>query len=572
MRNDGELIERLGRERNRYGPASAAVKLELVAALATARLRRPRDLGELHGQLLFLRAFPDDEHVRLAAAQALKTFARHSRGLAGRALATLDDSGLVRSTSRHTFEAPIAAWLASRFGAAAEIDWREIADSGGIDFLLGLVSGRAEQDGLESDRLTTRQWLGRAKGAEAITDLAWLLRELRRHRATRRIWQPLYDQAAIPVAWRLGDGAGAAAHNELPPPVVHFRHRGLRRLPPDPRRLIATPLEGIELLDAKRAEAVIDVTRAALTARCREVYAISYANPEEVYLADLGEGTALALIGVLPARRLSLESNYGYLLLSNGVPVGYAGVTPLYRQANTGINIFEPFRGSEAAFLCAQTLRAFRTLFGVDRFVLNPYQIGAGNREAIESGAFWFYYRLGFRPVAADLAALAAAEHDRQLAGPRRRTDPETLRRLAQSDVELVLPGARRRDRFVETWLADLSVLASEVLARDGRGGRELDAAGLAVRIASALGVRTMARWPGRERDAFVSLAPLVALLDLTRLDSAARAALVRVLRAKGAACEVPYVRAAAADPNLLPGLMAVARRSGPLRGAGQAT
>ena len=144
----------------------------------------------------------------------------------------------------------------------------------------------------------------------------------------------LYDQAGVPVAWRLRDGAGATAHNELPPPVAHYR-RSLRRLPPDPRRLIATPLEGIALLEPKRAEAVIDVTRAALTARCREVYAISYANPEEVYLADLGTGTALALIGVLPERRLSLESNYGYLLLSNGVPVGYAGVTPLYRQANT---------------------------------------------------------------------------------------------------------------------------------------------------------------------------------------------------------------------------------------------
>jgi hypothetical protein len=35
----------------------------------------------------------------------------------------------------------------------------------------------------------------------------------------------------------------------------------------------------------------------------------------------------------------------------------------------------------------------------------------------------------------------------------------------------------------------------------------------------------------------------------------------VRVLRAKGAAQERPYVRAAAANPHFLPGLMAVARR-----------
>jgi hypothetical protein len=556
------LLERLMQQRHRYGPGQGVLKRELVAALAAQRFHRPADLTALHGHLLFLKAFPDDAAVRVAAEQALGVFARRLGDIPARARARLEDGGLARSTSRHTFEAPIAHWLADRFGADAEIDWRAIADSSGVDSLLALVTSRAEQDGLESERLTTRQWLRRAKGSERITDLAWLLRELTRHRSTRRIWPALYDQAGIALAWRLGDDAAAATRNALPVATVRYRSRGLRRLPTDPRRLISRPLENITLLEPRRAEAVIDVTRAALTARCREVYAISHANPAEVYLADLGEGTALALIGVLPARRLSLESNYGYLLLSNGVPVGYAGVTPLYRQANTGINIFEPFRGSEAAFLCAQVLRAFRTLFGVRRFVLNPYQIGAGNPEAIESGAFWFYHRLGFRPVDAELAELAAAEHRRRRARPAHRTDAATLERLAQSDVELVLPGAHARDRFAEPWLADLSLLASEALARAGGGSRERDSEILSARVARALGVRGLARWAEAEREAFAALAPLVALLDLPSLGARARAGLARLLRAKGAAQEAPYVRAAAADAYLLPGLMEAARRA----------
>jgi hypothetical protein len=561
-----ELLGALARQRHHYGPGQAEDKLRLLDALAALRLRRPRELAELHAHLLFLQAFPDDEAIRAAAARGLERFAARMRGLGSQGLATLEDQGLVGTTSRHSFEAPVALWLVDRFGADVEIDWQAISDSSGIDFLLGLVSARAEQDGLESERLTTRQWLRRAKGTAPSTDLHWLLRALARHRTTRALWPALFDQAGIPLAWRLRRGAGAATRNGLAAPLVHYRRPGLRRLPADPRRLIATPLESVTVLDARRAEQVIDVTRAALTARCREVYAISYANPEEVYLADLGEGTALALIGVLPGKRLSLESNYGYLLLSNGVPVGYAGVTPLYRQANTGINIFEPFRGSEAAYLCAQTLRAFRTLFGIRRFVLNPYQIGAGNREAIESGAFWFYYRLGFRPVTADLAALAAAEHRLRLARPRHRTDAETLRRLAASDVELVLPGARRRDRFVEDWLAELSVLASQALAGAGGGSRELDAQRLAGDVARKLGADRLERWPATEREAFVALAPLVSLLELGALDARARAGLVRVLRAKGAAREAPYVRLAAADPHLVPGLMAVARSTGALR------
>lgn len=562
MSRASKLLGALGRERLRYGPGQAEAKCRLIDALAAARLRRPRELAALHAHLLFLKAFPDDETVRAAAARGLEKFVTRMRGLATRVLASLEDQGFAGTTSRHSFEAPVARWLVERFAMDAEIDWKAIADSGGIDFLLGLVTPRAEQDGLESDRLTTRQWLRRCKGPATLSDLAWLLRELTRHRATRALWQSLYDQAGIPVAWRLRGAAGATTWNGLPVPLVRYRGRGLRRLPPDPRRLIATPLAGVTCLGGRRADAVIDVARAALTARCREVYAISHANPEEVYLADLGAGTALALIGVLPGRRLSLESNYGYLLLSNGVPVGYAGVTPLFRQANTGINIFEPFRGSEAAYLYAQTLRAFRTLFGVRRFVLNPYQIGAGNREAIESGAFWFYYRLGFRPVAAELAALAAAEHERRLARPRHRTGEETLRRLAASDVELVLPGARHRDRFTEDWLADLSLLASDAVAGVGGASREHDAERLTGRVARALGAGGLARWPVAEREAFASLAPLVSLLDLGSLNARARGGLARLMRAKGQAREARYVRLAAADPHLIPGLMAVARRA----------
>ncbi|MBS0393231.1 MAG: hypothetical protein JSR54_01325 [Proteobacteria bacterium] len=512
---------------------------------------------------MFLKAFPDDSGVRSDADAALRDFAGRVGALPSRERARLADTGIAGTTTRHCFEAPIAAWLVARYPDAVSIDWSAVADSGAIDSLIGLVAQRAEQDGLESQDLSTRRWLAVAAGQGRGADLEWLLRQLVRSSAIRLAWQPLYDQAAVPVAWRLRSDTGSTTVASWACGRRAFRAGGLRRLPSDPRRLMATPLPGIRRLGLSEAEEVIDVTRAALAARCREVYAVTHANPEEVYLAELGAGTSMALIGVVRSRRLSLESNYGYLLLSNDVPVGYAGVTPLYRQANTGINVFEPFRGSEAAYLYAQVLRAFRTLFGVRRFVLNPYQIGAGNREAIESGAFWFYYRLGFRPVDAALATLAAREQSRRVSRPRYRTARETLARLARSDVELVLPGARQADRFQERWLTDLSLLASRQLAAAERRDRGTEAAEVARRVAHALGLRDLASWDRGEREAFVALAPLVALLDLRALDSGSRAALLRTLRAKGAAQELGYVRAASADPVLLPGLMAIARRAG---------
>jgi hypothetical protein len=44
-----------------------------------------------------------------------------------------------------------------------------------------------------------------------------------------------------------------------------------------------------------------------------------------------------------------------------------------------------------------------------------PYQLGHDNEEAIESGAFWFYRKLGFRPGRADLERLAEREEAKSL-------------------------------------------------------------------------------------------------------------------------------------------------------------
>ena len=59
-----------------------------------------------------------------------------------------------------------------------------------------------------------------------------------------------------------------------------------------------------------------------------------------------------------------------------------------------------------------------------------PYQLGHHNEEAIESGAFWFYRKLGFRPGRADLLKLVEREEKRIAGDPQYKTPPRTLRRL----------------------------------------------------------------------------------------------------------------------------------------------
>jgi hypothetical protein len=293
---------------------------------------------------------------------------------------------------------------------------------------------------------------------------------------------------------------------------------------------------------------------------------MNYANPDEVHLADLGEGVQLAVIGVLPSRRLLLEANYGYLLLANGVPVGYGGVSPLFRQANTGINVFDPFRGSEATFLWAQTLRAFRSLFGVRRFIVNGYQFGAGNSEAIASGAYWFYYRLGFRPASPENERLAAAESAR-LQREGGRSSPATLRRLATGDLHLDLPDWDPADAFDEAALDHVGTVLARRLAEVPEWSRTRAARVLSRQVEAACGAHA-ARWAAEERTAFERIAPLAGMLPgLSSWPLADRRSLAALLRAKGAAGERDYAQRATECPRFFRALADVLTRAVPAKG-----
>jgi hypothetical protein len=81
---------------------------------------------------------------------------------------------------------------------------------------------------------------------------------------------------------------------------------------------------------------------------------------------------------------------------------------------------------------------------------VDPYQIGHENDEAIESGAFWFYRKLGFRPASPEIARLTEAEERRLAAEPGTRSSARTLHKLAAGYILFEGPGAEQGawDRF----------------------------------------------------------------------------------------------------------------------------
>jgi hypothetical protein len=154
-----------------------------------------------------------------------------------------------------------------------------------------------------------------------------------------------------------------------------------------------------------------------------------------------------------PERRSPLRTTYGLLMLRSGVPVGYIQTDTLRGCVDVSFNVFETFRGGDAARLFARTLALARALLGARSFTIEPYQLGRDNDEAIDSGAWWFYHKLGFRPRNRALRAIARRELARMKRDPRYRSPKKTLRRLA-GDYLYFEPDGVRALYWPRLWLS----------------------------------------------------------------------------------------------------------------------
>ena len=557
------IIQRLHRIRNRFTNDAADQKIAWLTDLADRDVRSAALLKTLHETLCFLRAFPDNADVLNGAEAMLQSFEDRTAQLNHAQREALCDTGIAGTVTYHAFSFELADWLERRFGLDVSINWKDFQNPERLDEFLVHLLTPIETETFDEGAVSTEQWIKLATGETKRTDLQWLLAQMRSTPSFRRSAESLYDTAEVPLAWTLRDCRGSITRNRADGMKVVYRKRALRKASTAIIREICRPTRGIRRLPPSRARQLIETIVAALAARNREVHATTYANPDEVYLAPLGEGAYVAVIGVTPRHRLAIEGNYGYMLFSNGMPIGYGGISPLYRQGNTGLNVFPEYRGSEAAYLFTAALRVFRSLFGVTRFIANPIQIGRDNPDAIKSGAFWFYYKLGFRPREAAARALAAKEFARLARQRDRRTAPAVLRTLAASDLFLSLPGDHERDFFEEHWPSHCGRLMTQTLAGMNRPTHAQASRRLASRVASDLCVTHGDRWTKAERAGFDRFATLVGLIpDLPRWKPAEKKSLVRMMLAKYAPQERAYVALLRGNDRFMHALSSVCRNS----------
>lgn len=556
------IVEQLAVERRRFGRGPARRKGSLLRRAAQAPLDDAATLLVYHEALLFLLAYPDDDAVRRLAEGELKRCAAAARRLVGsgrrRETRRLEESGLAHTRTTCTYSIDTATWLAARFGGAVELAWEDESLGSALDEFLPVLASRVEGDGTLHRGLSTLEWFRLARGADGGTDLAWLLRAMRNVAGPGPALDCLYDTLDLKLAWRLSAPVASRTFQRFPPRRRHWQTVPVQR-DVDLVGIVDDPVPAVRPLPVREGERLIDVGRSVLCVRHRETDPMTYASPREVYLVRLERGFDVAVFGMQPERRLPIESFFGYVAARNRIPLAYGGGWVFLDRCEIGINVFDTFRGGESAWAFAQICRVYRQLFRSRRFTVDPYQFGADNPEAIRSGAFWFYYRLGFRPTDPKLRELADTEADRLARDRSHRTAPGTLRRLARGRLALIL----EEGDGAPPDLPDIGLAVTGWIGREHGGDRLAAERAAVTRVRRDLDVPRTANGPEPVARWFTQLSVLVAMApELGRDGARDRRALVSLMRAKGGPRERDYALRLQRHASFRRALHAIAERA----------
>ena len=508
------------------------------------------DLVRLHESLLFLRAYPHSTAVLRGSERLLRSFGVRVQGLAraGADLSPLFErevSGIARTTVEMPFSYDQALWLSASFPGRLRITWD---DEGGGD-LLGAALARfiplAADEALVEANVDGERWVEAARGRRRDA-YEWLLARFEALPGSAREKAERFDALGLWAVWDLRDGWATRTRmrREWRKPFADDGPLLSRRDVSIDEELSAAPLP-VRTLSRREGKAALDLCRAAMATRYRELYAFTHGDPESIASADCGRGLEILVVGIVPERRLPLRAGYGVAFFRNGVPVGYGDAYGVLGRLAVSLNIFPAFRDGESAYVWVRLLRLYRHLLGASVFTVDPYQIGLGNDEAIETGAFWFYRKLGFRSADARLEGLAAREDGRVASRPGYRTGPRTLRRLA--GAALVRGGTRADDRF---HVRNLGLAAARRMAASGKEP-EAWRRETVIRMAGAVGLDLGEAGPEVLR-AFAGLAPALDLVPgLDRWSEEEKSLVLDAVRAKAGGPEQRYLAALSRLPLL---------------------
>lgn len=485
-----------------------------------------KDLARLHDDLLFTLAYAPAKEIAQACITALGLLPELTPGHARK----LQDSGISGTPVVSSFTFPLLRWICEKFpGRLSFHSFDEEEKDIGEEMKLVLPSAEAEilSNGWGKTKLFSRLCGGKITVEKMI-----------------RLFESADEKVRDLIFSRLGlyvelDLSGKTVSRTTARSVAYplFYHSELLKKA-DAQKIISSALPQVQRLTAQQQEELVTHARMMLASLGRETDPVTTPAINETEFYVLERGFSIALFALDHPQRLAFDSYIGYMMYKNGLPVAYGGAWIFFQRALIGINIFDAYRGGESSFLFAQLLRVYRQRYGVHRFSVEPYQYGKNNPEGISSGAYWFYYRFGFRSDDEKLARLAEAEAEKIAAQRGYRTPAPILRQFTKSNITLKLTGNAHGADPAKLGL-DISAHVAKYFFCDRKkaikaGGKKLEEIfGAVPRPGSLQGKIVYENW---------CLALLV--LEVKKKPSAGeKAAFVKMLNEKSSGKEAEYIR-----------------------------
>lgn len=528
----------------RRQPPEPTILLELLTALDRAKILDIDRLARFHDALLFFCAYPASARIQKRAEAILKRFGSRMTTLGRRGdfnpLLNPEISGIAGTSVKVVFSYELVRWLAGRFPGEVAIDWEEEIDPERLAAVLPLLIPFLEEEASVDANVDYLTWL-RASGADKKDGgLAWLLMRFAQLPLAPRERAALYDSLGLWIHWKIASSSASRTLMRRTPRTIFYQQTApLGRREVSIAGELASSRIPITRLARQEGEGVLGMARAALATRYREFYCFNHGDPATILSAHCGRGLEILLIGIRPEMRLPLRAGFAHLMFRNGVLVGYGDGFGLCERMELSLNIFQAFRDGESAYCLARLLTLYLQQCGSSSFSIDPYQIGMENEEAIESGAFWFYRKLGFRCTDPAIERMARREEARVAKTPGHRTSAGMLRKLARGSLLWhISPGAMEWDRF---HIRNIGLAVQKLFARDGQNTREVETSALE-RVATSLRLEARSLSP-LGRGALARLAPVLAAIpDLSRWSAEERAGVVAIVRAKSARREQTFL------------------------------
>jgi hypothetical protein len=530
-----------------YGPGCAEECERLLAGLRGIKFANVESLIRFHDTLLFLRAFPQSAKVvqltegLLASveAQVAKLQVSPSAAL------LLDDesvSGIAGTTVTNTWTYELARWLVKRhpraIGAEFDVDeqYRHMATI--FPEVMPLL---ADDSFVEADTPYPK-WMESAAGGKD-EELGWLMRSFESLPIARLNRTSMYDALGVNLIWDLSGSAASRTLARRPISRFFFHEKPLlQRKDVSLADEMAAPQLALRKLSRSEGAEIIDMARDALAVRYRELHGSTHGDPNYAFEANVGRGVQLYIWGLDVEWRLPLRGYYAGFTLKNGVPINYVEAIGLFEWMEVGFNTFYAFREGETAWIYCKVLHLLRQLAGISCFSVYPYQIGQDNEEAIQSGAFWFYRKLGFRPGPPDLLRLAEREEKKIASDSTHRTSPRILRKLADGHMFFEC-GATPQGRWDTFSVRELGLAVQRMMADKFRGDTSKMRRAATKALARTLRVNPKT-WNPHAQWAFGNFAVVLALVPgVARWTPNDKRALIAVIRAKAGSDESKYLR-----------------------------